>query len=1438
MNISAADMGSRSLRSFSKDIKGYSRLGSTSTAKVDSLARNYLPSEFGLAEIKTYLSMEKMLGRGMVDSVLIHAVAYEPTRWLADAEAVKNWLADVIQYRTSVENGKPFDDKPLSLLELLTAVVAKTCKLSLADVNPPSKLIGYIVESAHGKPLDRVLTQIKAEFGAAASQLDSKTLSNQSVSELAQTINSNMNQPLTPGPVTAAWIDGLQSKLPSQFNLAKLKEYLAKNKMQSRSRIDSTLVHCALNEPSKPLTTEEQVKNWVAESIQARSASERGLVVDNTPLRTVDVLRVLAADHLKKHPLDIPDKVSIKSLGTAEQVESLVTKVVAELGSVPPDVKVGELSIAKLSDWSQKSEKSNKSLGPISNKLVDAVLQRKAPSTFGSDQIQDHLMMEKFLGKGQRDATLLQAILHEPTLLKDESDVIRWLDKLNAERIALSKGIKADDSALTPLEVMKALVGKQLDIEPTSVVSTSSLKDLIQQAGSEAGSSGPILDELFDRFQQEFGRLPSQISKESAASSPLNQLAAHYQDSYKELGPVAQQLIDELASESLPLEFELPDIRNYLEETKMMNQGAVDSTLIHCTLAQPRTPLESPDAVKSWLNDVVTLRALMKADKPVDNTPLSALLAARAIVAKGLGLSVNQVKPTDSVKSCAERELRSDQGGADSAASSIKKVLSQLRSEFGPQVMSNIDGVLEAVKLIELAEAVQPTYSTLGSTFLTAADQLNHKLPEQFDVNRLKHELAVNHSLGKPMVDSTLIQAVLQEPISKLQEEAVQPWIQKLIQRRIADEQGLVVDDTPLTAKEVLTVILSKTLKKDSPQINFDLNLMESIVAAEMTMVDGMDVLIPLIEGEFGLPAGLSASSIGGIPLNGLVAHYASYCALGPISTEWINKLAKSCFPPTFSLTDAKKYLAYERMLGPGRVESILIQGVLKEPKEALASDSDVKQWLDKMIQDHLAAQKGVTVTPEPLAPFDTMRVLMANELKIEPVNIQKEISIQSGVALVAGLPGSELNKFKSSDEIFKQFNNEFGPLPPTVAKPFETTLGDLTAVYEPTYKTLGPQAVKLLNEIIQSKLPSNVTLNTLRSKLLFDRLMSSGLTDGILLQAILHEPAARLKSDNDVDAWIDELIQFRSAMLKGKILDVRPFTMQEALKAILAKRLLKRPHDIVSNAAINKLILGSASSLLAAGINLAKLVDDIFADIQHEIGPLPLPHTVASASDMSVDQLLEVYKNIRYTALGPVSQEWVQNLVHAKLPEDMSLADIQQYLGDEMSLGQGRIDSTLLQSVFNEPKEKLTNREAVEQWLSDVLTTAGGGRRKSLSKQGTGSLMLPGQAGSQSGGNRRRSSIMGGIAEGAERRTSASGENMFVYKRVPLDRVKFLFDWYDTDGSGTVNLGELVDSEIFSHLSEEQLEDIFKQYDDDGSDELEFDEFLKLANQVGLSEH
>ncbi|KAH7070174.1 hypothetical protein FB567DRAFT_507214 [Paraphoma chrysanthemicola] len=150
-------------------------------------------------------------------------------------------------------------------------------------------------------------------------------------------------------------------------------------------------------------------------------------------------------------------------------------------------------------------------------------------------------------------------------------------------------------------------------------------------------------------------------------------------------------------------------------------------------------------------------------------------------------------------------------------------------------------------------------------------------------------------------------------------------------------------------------------------------------------------------------------------------------------------------------------------------------------------------------------------VPDAPVTATDILRALVAQKLKKPLMDIPLSKAIKD---LVGG-------KSTLQNEILGDLGKEFGSTP---EKPEDTPLDELGASMQATFNgSIGKQSSSLIARMVSSKMPGGFNITAVRKHLETRWGLAQGRQDGVLLLAITNEPAARLGSEADGKAFLDE---------------------------------------------------------------------------------------------------------------------------------------------------------------------------------------------------------------------------------------------------------------------------------------------------------------------------
>ncbi|ORY65185.1 fatty acid synthase subunit alpha [Pseudomassariella vexata] len=160
------------------------------------------------------------------------------------------------------------------------------------------------------------------------------------------------------------------------------------------------------------------------------------------------------------------------------------------------------------------------------------------------------------------------------------------------------------------------------------------------------------------------------------------------------------------------------------------------------------------------------------------------------------------------------------------------------------------------------------------------------------------------------------------------------------------------------------------------------------------------------------------------------------------------------------------------------------------------------------------SAGPAASVPDAPVAAIDIVRALIAQKLKKPFLEIPLSKAIKD---MVGG-------KSTLQNEILGDLGKEFGSTP---EKPEDTPLDELGAVMQATFNgQLGKTSQGLVARLVSSKMPGGFNITAARKYLETRWGLGSGRQDGTLVVGITMEPPARLGSEADAKAFLDDVAQ------------------------------------------------------------------------------------------------------------------------------------------------------------------------------------------------------------------------------------------------------------------------------------------------------------------------
>ncbi|KAI1082891.1 hypothetical protein F5B20DRAFT_530768 [Whalleya microplaca] len=153
-------------------------------------------------------------------------------------------------------------------------------------------------------------------------------------------------------------------------------------------------------------------------------------------------------------------------------------------------------------------------------------------------------------------------------------------------------------------------------------------------------------------------------------------------------------------------------------------------------------------------------------------------------------------------------------------------------------------------------------------------------------------------------------------------------------------------------------------------------------------------------------------------------------------------------------------------------------------------------------------------VPDTPVTALEIVRALIAQKLKKPFLEVPLGKAIKD---LVGG-------KSTLQNEILGDLGKEFGSTP---EKPEDTPIDELSGLMQATFNgQLGKQSQSLIARLISSKMPGGFNMTSARKYLESRWGLGPGRQDGVLTLAMTMEPPARLGSENDAKAYLDDVSQ------------------------------------------------------------------------------------------------------------------------------------------------------------------------------------------------------------------------------------------------------------------------------------------------------------------------
>ncbi|GAA5878476.1 hypothetical protein JCM8547_005957 [Rhodosporidiobolus lusitaniae] len=352
------------------------------------------------------------------------------------------------------------------------------------------------------------------------------------------------------------------------------------------------------------------------------------------------------------------------------------------------------------------------------------------------------------------------------------------------------------------------------------------------------------------------------------------------------------------------------------------------------------------------------------------------------------------------------------------------------------------------------------------------------------------------------------------------------------------------------------------------------------------------------------------------------------------------------------------------------------------------------------------SAGPAAAVADEPLKAVDTLRIIIAQKLK-KPV---AEVPLTKTIKDLVG------GKSTLQNEILGDLQGEFASAP---EKGEEMPLAELGAALQQGYSgKLGKYTTGLVSRMIGAKMPGGFGLSAVQGHLGKTYGLGAGRIDGVLLFALIQEPAKRLGNEAEAKGWVDSVAQgyasFAGISLSAAgggapaapamsfaapaaggggapaaVAD-EPLKATDTLRAIIAQKLKKQISDVPLGKSIKDLVGGKST-----------LQNEILGDLQGEFSSAP-----EKGEELPLSELGAALNQGYSGSLGKYTSGLVARMIGAKMPGGFGLSAVKGHLASAHGLGPGRTDGVLLVALTKEPEKRLGSEAEAKSWLDGVASS------------------------------------------------------------------------------------------------------------------------------------
>ncbi|TMW63542.1 hypothetical protein Poli38472_002483 [Pythium oligandrum] len=335
-------------------------------------------------------------------------------------------------------------------------------------------------------------------------------------------------------------------------------------------------------------------------------------------------------------------------------------------------------------------------------------------------------------------------------------------------------------------------------------------------------------------------------------------------------------------------------------------------------------------------------------------------------------------------------------------------------------------------------------------------------------------------------------------------------------------------------------------------------------------------------------------------------------------------------------------------------------------------------------------------VIDAPVCALHVLRIILAMRLSMPLTEVSDDADVKT---LSAG-------KSAVQNEIVGDLEKEFGDSVPEGAA--ELSLKEVANTFS-SYKALGKVTSGLISKMIASKMPGGFSMSSVKSYLNGTKNLPAGRAESVLAHSLLFTPQARLKSEAEAKQWLDSCVdgyasfagislaqpsvvamgsvpQFAAAPISTPTVNDKPVDAKHALIVLLAAKLGKSFSEISSDMTIKDLAAGKSA-----------VQNEIVGDLEKEFGSGPDDGAEVKLLDLAT-------KFPGYMSPGKVTSALIAKLLASKMPGGFGLSPVKAYLSSERCLPAGRIESVLVHSLTQNPKQRFVDEAQAKAWLDSVV--------------------------------------------------------------------------------------------------------------------------------------